>query len=600
MLVAAIVLGVALRFLWIDADPSVFKHVGDVGDEGYWALAARNLTLFGTYHPDEYVQAAVAPLFTAFVWPAYAVFGVTLAATRLPSAVCAAMTVALIYVALRPLDRKAALIAAALLAVDHKYFIYSRVGHVEVALGGLLLAAYLQLSRRAYVTGGLLFGAAVATKLTAFWMVLPFALFLGAQWLRKECRATDVLRTAFGAAVVGLPLGAWMWLNAAMLAPTYRMLATRGVAILTEGPHAFVDFVMSLTLGYPSIVLQLALLGVYLQRIDATALIGPRWRQALQRLTSADLIALSWLVGYSIAVIFFSDMNNRRLNFFFVPMAMVAGLLVIERRASDGGARTVVQDLLSWSPVALLGTIVGQRLLDGRSPAPFVIAAIASVIGIALLAWRERHRGARFRWRNPVRDAAWVLTASLSCLNMMRSFVLPQLGVSGVIGMASLIGVLVVAVAVTWLSTRRLTSAFALMATVNVLLIGADLTHRSFATRDASRQLAALAGPTDSVMGTMAFELSFEGRFHSLLWWPAFGINSTTAAKTHPRFLVRDDGEPSDAPRTAEENALRYPDPRNAELRAIGVTAISPRMTVGLYPVRGVPRARLTVYELSY
>ena len=57
----------AFRLVHLDADPGLIKslinNASDVGDEGYWAAAARNLQLFHVFASDEYLQAATSPLY---------------------------------------------------------------------------------------------------------------------------------------------------------------------------------------------------------------------------------------------------------------------------------------------------------------------------------------------------------------------------------------------------------------------------------------------------------------------------------------------------------------------------------------------------------
>src|SRR2546428_2816019 len=82
VMLLAIAVCALLRLVVLDGDPGVLKYTGDIGDEGYWSFEARNLVLYRQFIIDEYVQAAVAPLYAAIAYVVYLIGGVSLYTTR--------------------------------------------------------------------------------------------------------------------------------------------------------------------------------------------------------------------------------------------------------------------------------------------------------------------------------------------------------------------------------------------------------------------------------------------------------------------------------------------------------------------------------------
>ena len=95
----ALLLGAALRLVWLTADPPAHGAVGIVWhDEGAWAHNARNRALWGTWRTDAWNPVFVAPVFTALEYAAFREFGVgTWQARVVPvaSGLCAVAALAL-------------------------------------------------------------------------------------------------------------------------------------------------------------------------------------------------------------------------------------------------------------------------------------------------------------------------------------------------------------------------------------------------------------------------------------------------------------------------------------------------------------------------
>ena len=78
---AAAVLGIvlaalALRTVWLRADPPTYSTGVVWHDEGAWTHNARNQALWGVWVTDNWNPVFIAPVFTAMEYTAFEIFGV--------------------------------------------------------------------------------------------------------------------------------------------------------------------------------------------------------------------------------------------------------------------------------------------------------------------------------------------------------------------------------------------------------------------------------------------------------------------------------------------------------------------------------------------
>jgi 4-amino-4-deoxy-L-arabinose transferase-like glycosyltransferase len=216
-------LAIVLRALFPLADPPWNGTVGIVWhDEGAWTHNARNLALFGAWRTDAWNPMFLAPVFTAFVALSFKLFGVGLWQARLVSEVLGVASVLLIAGTVRAAaSRRTALVAAALLAIDYEWVMWTRAALLEATMVSLLVAsacAYVHAGRRAA------WGAvAGALAVAAFFAKASAAFFVGAIVL-------DSLMMAFPQAGLAAPADAARARRAALW--TAAGLAGAGVVAL--------------------------------------------------------------------------------------------------------------------------------------------------------------------------------------------------------------------------------------------------------------------------------------------------------------------------------------------------------------------------------
>ena len=209
---------VALRFIWLGADPSGYLVEEVLTDEGWYAQNARDHSLFGRWVLNEHNPSLVlCPLHTLLLRASYELFGVSFWSTRLPGALAAALTVGLVAFALRRHPRAAAL-AAALVATQPVLFSLSRAAFGESLQLLFITAAWALASderRRpgAWLLAGTAAGLAMFAKASAvyapaFVLAAPFVTAPRTHWRRGLAEAALV---AAGGALAALPFLWFLW-----------------------------------------------------------------------------------------------------------------------------------------------------------------------------------------------------------------------------------------------------------------------------------------------------------------------------------------------------------------------------------------------------
>ena len=77
IVVAVALIALALRAVWLTADPPSDPTVGIVWhDEGAWVHSARNKALWGEWRTDNWNPVFLAPVFSGLEYAAFSAFGV--------------------------------------------------------------------------------------------------------------------------------------------------------------------------------------------------------------------------------------------------------------------------------------------------------------------------------------------------------------------------------------------------------------------------------------------------------------------------------------------------------------------------------------------
>lgn len=178
LLALILVAAAASRLAVIQADPPAWMQGAFICDEGWWADAARGKALFNNYFSDDFGTAwLMTPAYTWALEAIYRLLGVGVAQTRLLAAGSELLVIALLAALLwRTAGRRAALLAALLLALSPFYWSYGRVGLLE-PLQGLFIAAAFALWVVSPGFGWAALGAGAALGLAV--AVKPNAVTLG-------------------------------------------------------------------------------------------------------------------------------------------------------------------------------------------------------------------------------------------------------------------------------------------------------------------------------------------------------------------------------------------------------------------------------------
>ena len=206
----------------LDCDPSPIKTFEDFADEGLWQHNARCKALFGSFLIDDVNQDVIAsPLFTAFQWMSFSLFGVSIYSARLVCLLSLWLMLAMLYVLVRRESAAGrAILIVALLGLMHETLMYTKWSTPILPEMCFLTAIlfFWELGRAGspwwmVLSGGSLM-AAVATKLTAAYFGLSMLLFLaGTYWLRKEVDGRRLLWFGGGVVAGAIPLAPFFALD---------------------------------------------------------------------------------------------------------------------------------------------------------------------------------------------------------------------------------------------------------------------------------------------------------------------------------------------------------------------------------------------------
>src|SRR5260221_3924478 len=178
--------GIALRLLYLDADPYYYEWVGYIIDEGRWVQHARGLVLHQTVlggHAHN-LHLFLAPLFQLVHYLIFALAGVSIWTSRVFTALCGSMLLVLFWWGLRRLATPhALLLGVTLLASQADLVELSRIAIPEMALMFFQLLVYFLLvqptsSPYRMLLAGFLLLIAVGLKATVAPMVVIFSVLL--------------------------------------------------------------------------------------------------------------------------------------------------------------------------------------------------------------------------------------------------------------------------------------------------------------------------------------------------------------------------------------------------------------------------------------
>jgi hypothetical protein len=403
--VAFLVLGVALRLFYLDADPHYYEWIGYISDEGRWIHSARDIVLFGHLVRDNLydLHLMLAPLFQLASYVSLSLLGPSTFSARLFSALCGS---ALVFVFWRHLRHRVSplslLAGTAVLAVQVDYVALSRLAVPEMAailFQGLAYFALVHASSSPLrlMLGGFLLLLAVATKATVAPVAGIFALMVLTMPRRDGSRWKDLFWFTLGAAgpvIVSAAAAAACCLPASTL---QRWLDSPYVTVLSNFVGlSSVYRIVSFPLDNPlAPALGALLLGMWLSWLGWIATPRDQRDEASARYLVTSAV---WALAYMVVMLALRYFPSRYMLHVVLPMVVniTVGIDLLQRA---GMSRVLA---------ALRGAAIGAWLRAALLTLPTAVFA-APVIGYVLaIAGVD---SARLRGQVTCLALSWMLSA---------------------------------------------------------------------------------------------------------------------------------------------------------------------------------------------
>lgn len=511
---AIVLLALALRGVWLTADPPTTDQAGIVWhDEGAWTHNARNKVLWGTWRADGWNPLFIAPVFTALEYATFEVAGVGTWQARVVPVVSGLLAIVALMLGLHvTAGRRTALIGGLLLTTSFTFVMWNRAALMESTMTAFMTmswAAFAMSAQRRWlgVAAGLFAVAAFFTKAAAAFFIAGILVLLVLRVLQvlqvlQVQRVRRVLQVPEVWPVVGLAVGAvavlvlFIWPHwTEFQFYNWQMTVTR------KPSYGIKDFIERATwLPLVHGVFSRMWLVMVLAAVGVLAVIR-RWPAA----SAAARLAVLWLaIGLLELVV--HDAGNERRYVMFVP-ALIALALSSEVSFPAASRRTHLraQLLVAAAVVPLTYLVAGSLLrlvwLDDVLAGQFsqtvrVSAAIAGAAGVA--AWWFRDGLSDFL-------AAWRPSAAV------------------------------------------LTVAMVLTVGTDLTLFGRWAANRTYFNVEASRLLGDVLPPGTLVHGKLANGLAFENRIRPIFVGSGFGNYADRLSRDDARYILsytEADGEP--------------------------------------------------------
>jgi len=409
LVVAVLLLGILLRFLYLDADPYYSEWVGYITDEGRWTTHARGFALFGpTFEANWSLHLYLAPLYQLSNYVIFSLSTVSVTTSRLVSAVAGSTLLVAFWLLTRRVASPAAmLVGLTLLALEMDLLVLSRLAIPEMAVMALHLLVYALIvatpgSLGRLALAGCLQAIAVGTKATA----LPtFAIFVlvvlarpSAPGDRGRLRSLAAFSAGFAGPFAVAVLAWWLCCYPQGIEKTLRTIRmfVGPPSVYMAVEFFFTDSLAS-TINAWAVALWLAIVG-WMSSDD----VDPRLRRLLWTATI-------WWVAYSVMMLGLPYFPNRYKAHVFIAVAIciAAGLTLFQKVGLAGvgavlargrGLAGALRLGLIALPTAvflapLLAAGVGWAL---AYPSRFRLRLLCIAASLALTVWildRRRRRG---------------------------------------------------------------------------------------------------------------------------------------------------------------------------------------------------------------
>lgn len=380
---ATLALAMAVRVVWLRADPPVVGGVGIVWhDEGAWVHNARNRALWGTWRTDNWNPIYVAPVFTALEYAAFEAFGVGTWQARVVPAVSGLLSVGFLVAGLTTLvGRRLAVVGGLLLAVNYAFIMWNRAALMESTMTMWMVAAWAAYARAEQrpswaIVSGVAATAAWFTKAAAAFFVAALAVEAAWAFMASTRRpATRATRTSALFVLLGLA-ASFAVAGAVFVLPHWDEYAFYNWQMsVTRKPEYSVGALADRASWLP--IVQSLFSRMWLELVAGSlglmAIIATWWRAR-----PAERLLVLW-VALGLLELVVHDAGNERRYVMFIPAFIAAACVCAAGRPGDGIdgvlrprlARGWFETAAVWpSMLALAYLVVGSALR------PFFIADI--------------------------------------------------------------------------------------------------------------------------------------------------------------------------------------------------------------------------------
>ncbi len=535
-----------IRLVNLHADPSPVKFQSEIVDEGFWIHNARAMAVFGSWHPDDLVQAFVgAPLFTYLMFLSFKLFGVGFFSARLVSAIAGWLTLLAVYFMLKK-EFPVAVAAgcAVLLGFMIEFLTYNRVAFPETLQTFFVTMVFLfwaYSDKRPWL--GLLSGAclilAFMSKISAYCVFPSMIVLWAVLWYagRFDLRTAAYFCLGFAASATS-----WFFFffipNSAYYAAFF---STHGRYIMEGGGfgprlvHA-VTFFYNYIFTTPSVLLMIVLLLAY--SIDLVRKLNGSPKNHLRRMSMAELMCLSWIGGTSIIYAMTADTSHRRLIMLMVPIAILATVALfrsrqISKSMSSGPIPATAAAAMSMFALYLFLTCTGSFFtLSVLLLLLFVYLAVkerAARISMIAFAWStliflpfaagsaDGLSDTLLGLKGPAYPAAFLAIAAILLSFLFRFFIKKD-------------------------SRTVFAQVIILLIAWNLVMDGAYLLRPTFTLFNASRYIGSITKQGDIFAGGYSHLLSLENGILPLWWSPdsryQSDLNRENIYLMYPRYLM--------------------------------------------------------------
>ncbi|MEO5569580.1 MAG: glycosyltransferase family 39 protein [Bacteroidia bacterium] len=324
----------ALKFIHLDADPPILKHPVDLYDEAWWAGNARLKILTDHWTLGDYSGGiAVAPLNSFITFLSFKTFGVNEIAIRIIPLMASLLILFLLFQLLKRNNLPLAKISVFLLSINYTFWVYSRLGHLEMTMTVFFLLAFIffiKENHSSYLLASVSLFVAFLFKFSAliFYPVIFVYLIL-----KLKSRSTTVQKvTVFLLSHLFFFIAFYFFFYLKHLAEfqTYLSQLHGKLSFLQQlNFFSITQKIIFLPLNNfftePSVcILSILALITLIKLIPAKMF----FQKELFLKSEPLAIAVIWMLIY-IPILFFTDYTPRRLNFLLIPITILAAYSVI-------------------------------------------------------------------------------------------------------------------------------------------------------------------------------------------------------------------------------------------------------------------------------